>query len=115
MRNLTWPAVALVAVLGGLSVALLSLTPLSATEVMGIVAVLAGVGGGAAVASAASGDARQVAADVAEIRAETTGQTQTLDTVARRVNGELDGRIKDAVDQGAADLIKLLRLNGVIK
>ena len=112
MKNLTWPAVVLVAVLGGLAVALLSLTDLTSGEVMGIVGVLAGIGGGAALTQARNGD---VPERVQEIAAETKEQTETLNTVARRVNGELDSRIKQAVDDGNADLIRLLREQGLLR
>lgn len=96
-KNLTWPAVVLVAVLGGLAVALLSLTNLTSGEVLGIIGVLAGIGGGAALAAAPNG----TAARVEEIHAETTRQTETIETIERRTNGELDARIAAAMEEAA--------------
>ncbi len=113
MKNLSWPAVALVAVLGALALGLLALTDLSSGEVLGIIGVLAGVGGGAALAG--SGSVGGVQRQVESLHQETAAQTETLDTVARRVNGELDARIEAAVDKGTADVIKALRVNGVIR
>jgi hypothetical protein len=112
MKNLTWQSIVLVAVLGGLGVALLTLTSLSSGEVMGILGVLAGIGGGAALAEARNGN---VPDRVEQIAVETQAQTETLNTVARRVNGELDSRIKQAVDDGNADLIRLLREQGLLR
>lgn len=109
-KNLTWPAIALVAILGALSVALFSLTALSAGEVLGIIGVLAGIGGGAALSQASSGN---VPTRVEEIHGETQRQTETLGTIARRVNGELDARIaqamEEAAEMGAARAIAALR------
>lgn len=113
-KNLTWPAVVLVGVLGGLALGLLTLTDLTSGAVIGIVGVLAGVGGGAAVASAPSA----TAARVEETHAETVQQTETLNTIARRVNGELDARIAAAVEEGngkvVAEMMAALRDEGVI-
>ncbi len=114
MKNLTWPAVALVAVLGGLAVALLALTDLSSGEVLGIIGVLACVGGGAASASVPNG----TAARVEEIHTETQAQTAVLETVERRTNGELDARIEAgmerAADKAVAEVIGALRREGVL-
>lgn len=114
--KVTWPAIALVAVLGGLAVALLTLTKLSSTEVLGIIGVLAGVGGGAALAQAKN-DGVQSTVDA--IQAETQQQTPMLDTIKRRVNGELDARIEAgaqaAADRAIAEVIQALRTEGVIR
>lgn len=108
MKQLSWQAVGLIAVLGGVAIGLSALTDWGPGEVLGLVGVLAGVGGGAAVAGGVVGRVEQ-------LQQETTAQTATLDTVARRVNGELDARIAAAVDQGNADLIRLLRESGVLR
>lgn len=109
-KNLTWPAVALVAVLGMLALGLLALTDLSAGEALGVIGVLAGVGGGAAVANAGTASVQQ---QVDAIHSETQAQTPVLQTVARRVNGELDARISSAMEEaaemGAARAIAALR------
>lgn len=108
MNRLTWQAVALIAVLAGVVIALATLTGWGSGDILAVIGILAGIGGGAAVAGG-------VAGRVEQLQQETTAQTATLDTVARRVNGELDERIAAAVDQGNADLIRLLRENGVLK
>lgn len=112
MKGLTWPAVVLVAVLGGLAVALLSLTDLSSGEVLGIMGVLAGVGGGAAVAQAGNGG---VQTTVDAIHAETQSQSAMLETVERRTNGELDARIEAGMERAVAQVIEALRLEGVLR
>jgi len=97
-KNLTYPAVLLVAILGGLALGLFALTDLSTGEVLGVIGLLAGVGGGAAVASAGqTGTSDRLDA----IHAETQAQTPVLATVARRVNGELDNRIASAMEEAA--------------
>lgn len=112
MKNLTWPAIVLVTVLGALYLGLVTLADLDPTTALGVIGVLAGVGGGAALSQARNGD---VPERVEQIASETQEQTRTLNTVARRVNGELDARIKQAVDDGNADLIRLLREAGVLR
>lgn len=111
MQRMTWPAVGLLAVISGVVVALATLTTWESTEIIAVVGILAGIGGGAAVAGGVSGRVDQV-------HAETVAQTQTLDTINRRVNGELDSRIataqEEAAEQGAARVIAVLREQGVI-
>lgn len=101
MNKLTWPAVGLIAVLGGVVVALGTLTSFGSGEIIAVLGVLGGIGGGAAV--------------VGELRAETTAQTTQLTAIEKRVNGELDGRIAAAVDKGNADLLDILRQQGLIR
>lgn len=108
MKQLTWPAVGLIAVLGAVAVAMAALTAWDSAAILGLVAVLGGIGGGAAVAGG-------VAGRVDELHAETTAQTGTLATIERRTNGELDARIATAVRQGNADLLAVLREQGVIR
>ena len=107
MNKLNWQAVGLIAVIAGAVVALASLTDWGSGEILALVGILTGIGGGAAVAGGVSGRVDQLAA-------ETTAQTSTLETIGRRVNGELDGRIADAVRKGNADLLAVLREKGVI-
>lgn len=111
MAKLTWPALGLLTVLGGVVVALATLTDWGSGEILGVIGVLGGIGGGAAVAGG-------VAGRVEEVHAETLAQTKTLDTVERRTNGELDARIaaaqEEAAEQGAARVIAALRDQGVI-
>ena len=114
MKNLTWPAVALVAVLGGLAFALLAYTDIGTGEVLGLIGVLGGVGG-AAVGTAGSAG---VQTRVDEIHQETQKQTDVLETVERRTNGELDARIEAgmerAADKAVAEVIGALRREGVL-
>lgn len=108
MKQLTWPAVGLIAVLGVIALALATLARWDAAAILGILGILGGIGGGAAVAGGVSGR-------VDEIAAETTAQTATLQTIDRRTNGELDARIA-AGSRAAADLVLTeLRDQGVIR
>jgi hypothetical protein len=111
MKQLTWPAVGLIAVLGAIALALATLPKWDPAAILGILGILAGIGGGAAVAGGMSGR-------VDEIAAETTTQTATLNTIERRTNGELDARIagamEEAAETGAARALAALREKGVI-
>lgn len=94
VNKLTWPTVALIAVLGTTAVALSSLAHWDAAAILGAVGLLAGIGGGAAVSGAVSGK-------VDDLHADTTAQTTTLNTIAKRVNGDLDARIAAAMEEAA--------------
>lgn len=104
MKQLTWPAVGLIAVLGAVTTVLAAFTDWGSGEILGLVGILAGIGGGAAVAGG-------VAGRVDELRVETTAQTTQLGTIERRVNGELDARI----EAGADRVLDELRRQGVIR
>jgi hypothetical protein len=108
MQKLTWPAVGLIAVLAAVAVALAVLTDWSPAEILGLLGLLGGIGGGAAVVGGVSGR-------VDDVLNETVGQSQTLDTIERRVNGELDARIAAGADQAAAKVLGELRAQGVIR
>jgi uncharacterized protein HemX len=108
VKQLSWPTVGLIAVLGAVSIGLASLTSWGSGEILGLVGILAGIGGGAAVAGGVSGR-------VEELQTETSAQSAQLHNIERRVNGELDGRIASAVDKGNTDLLHVLREKGVIQ
>jgi hypothetical protein len=108
MQKLSWPAVGLIAVLAAVAVALASLTDWTSAEILGLLGILGGIGGGAAVAGG-------VQNRVEQLQEETVAQTQTLQTVAHRVNGELDARIAAGADQAAAKVLGELRAQGVIR
>lgn len=108
MKQLTWPAVGLIAVLGGLAVALAVLAHWDAAAILGVLGILGGIGGGAAVAGGVSGRVEQ-------LQQETQAQTSTLQTIDRRVNGELDARIAAGADRAAAQVLGVLRDQGVIR
>jgi len=108
MQKLTWPAVGLIAVLGGIALALATLAHWDAAAILGILGILGGIGGGAAVAGGVVGRVEQ-------LQEETSAQSSTLATIDRRVNGELDGRIATAVQKGNADLLAELQRRGVIR
>jgi hypothetical protein len=108
MSKLTWQTVALIGVIAAVVVALATLTDWGSGEILALVGILGGLGGGAAVAGG-------VAGRVEQLQAQTTAQTTTLDTVARRVNGELDARIAAGADQAAAKVLAVLRDQGVIR
>lgn len=107
MTKLSWQTVALIAVLGAVSIGLSAFTDWGSGEILGLVGILAGVGGGAAISGGVSGRVEQLQAD-------TEAQTRTLDRVAQRVNGELDARIAYAVKAGSEQVLGALRDQGVI-
>lgn len=108
MSKLTWQTVGLIAVIAGAVLAMATLSDWGSGEILALVGILGGLGGGAAVAGGVAGRVEQLQAD-------TTAQTQTLNTVARRVNGELDARIAAGADQAAGRVLDELRQQGVIR
>jgi hypothetical protein len=115
MRNLSWPAVVSLAIIAATAVSLGAFTNWGSGEILGICGVLGGIAGGAAAGGAF---ANGVQDRVDQIHTETANQTPILETVARRVNGELDGRIaaaqEEAAEQGAARAIAALRKQGIL-
>jgi hypothetical protein len=111
MQKLTWPAVGFLAVVGAVVVALAGLTDWGSGEILAAAGILLGTGGGAAIAGTMAGR-------VDDLHAETTAQTTTLNTVARRVNGDLDARIaaamEEAAETGGARVLAELRRQKVI-
>jgi hypothetical protein len=87
MTKLTWPTVGLIGVLGVIAVALATLAHWDAAAILGLLGILGGIGGGAAVAG---------------------GANARVEEVARRLNGELDGRIVAAVRQGNAEQLSAI-------
>lgn len=114
--KLTWQAVVLLAVLGGIAVALAVWSPWQSAEILALIGILGGLATGAAVGGAVAGN---VSNRIDQVHAETQQQTPILETVARRVNGELDARIaasmEEAAEMGAARAIGVLRDRGVIR
>lgn len=100
MQKLTWPAVGLLAVISAVVVALATLTTWGSGEIIGVVGILAGIGGGAAVAGG-------VAGKVEEVKSETAAQTPILQAVARQTNGALEAR-----DRRIAELESTVRQLG---
>jgi hypothetical protein len=115
-NKLTWQTVALLAIISAVALALATLAHWSSSDILAVVGVLAGLGGGAALGTAVAGGVSQ---RVDQLHTETAAQTPVLETIARRVNGELDGRIaaaqQEAAEQGAALAIRALREQGHIK
>jgi len=121
--RLTWQAVVLLAVLGGVAVGLSFATSWDSSEIIALVGVLAGIAGGAVAGGAA---AQSVGTKVDAIHAETTAQTETIATIERRTNGELDARIaaamtaareagaQDGAERGAAMVLRELAAQGII-
>lgn len=98
MKTLTWQGVVLLAVLGGVAVALAALTPWGPAEILTLVGILGGIGTGSMVGNAVTG---RLGDRMDQIHAETTAQTPIMETVAKRVNGELDQRIANAMEEAA--------------
>jgi hypothetical protein len=94
VNKLTWQAVGLIAILGAVTTGLAILTDWGSGEILGLVGILAGLGGGAAVAGGVSGQ---------------------LTSIQHRVNGELDQRISAAVEHGNQTILTVLREQGVIR
>lgn len=90
MQKLTWQLVGLIAVLAGVVVALAVLTDWGSAEIIAVVSILGGIGGGAAVAGS-------VAGRVDDVLNENVTQTGILDTIERHTNGELDARFEAIV------------------
>lgn len=108
MKQLTWPAVGLIAVLAGTAVTLASVAHWDPAAILGVLGILGGIGGGAAVAGGVSGRVEQLQAD-------TAAQTTQLGTIERRVNGELDARIEAGGKRVALQVLAELRAQGVIR
>lgn len=99
MTKLTWPAVALIAVLGAIAVALATLAHWEATAILGAVGVLAGIGGGAAVGGA-------VAGKVEDVHAETHAQSETLAQIERQTNGLSAAERQEIAEAAAAAVLR---------
>lgn len=114
--KLTWQTVALLGIVSLVALALATLAHWNSSDILAVVGVLAGLGGGAALGTAVAGGVSQ---RMDQLHTETSAQTPVLATIARRVNGELDGRIaaaqEEAAEQGAARVIAVLRDQGVIR
>lgn len=112
MTKITWQAVALLATVGAIVVALANTTSWSSSEILAVAAVLAGLATGVSVGTAMTGG---VQSRVEQLQAETTAQTQTLNTIDRRTNGELDQRIEAGSRAAADQVLAELREQGVIR
>lgn len=108
MGKLTWPAVGLIGTLGAIAVALAVLSTWGSGEILGLVGVLAGIGGGAAVGGA-------VAGRVDQVHAETAAQTETLNKIDHQTNGLSGEERQDIAERGAAAAIEALRQRGIIR
>jgi uncharacterized protein HemX len=106
--RLTWPAVGLIAVLGAIAVALAVLTDWGSGEILGLVGVLAGIGGGAAVAGT-------VAGRVDQVHAETAAQSETLARIDHQTNGQSSAERQDIADRAAAAAIEAARQRGLFR
>lgn len=96
MTKLTWPAVGLIAVLAGVSVALATLAHWDAGAILGVLGILGGIGGGAAVGGA-------VAGRVEEVHSETAAQTQTLAKIDHQTNGMSEAEKQDIAVRAVAE------------
>lgn len=115
MPRLNWPTVALIGVIGAIVVFMGWLTDWGPGEILGLVGILGGMGGGAAVAGGVVGRVEQLRDDTTQQTETLADHSRTLETVARRLNGELDGRIADAVGAGSERVLQVLREQGVIR
>lgn len=115
MKQVSWQTIAMVAVIGGIAVALASFTRWSSSDITTLVAVISGLAVGGVVGGGVAG---AVGDRVDEVHALNLEQTKTLHTVERRTNGELDARIaaaqQEAAEQGAALALAELRKGGVL-
>ncbi|MEV6306488.1 hypothetical protein AB0M02_44270 [Actinoplanes sp. NPDC051861] len=102
MKQLTWPAVGLIAVLAGTAIALATLAHWDAGAILGVLGILGGIGGGAAVAGG-------VAGKVEEVHAETAAQTSQLAVIERQTNGLSTAEREDIARRAAAAAIAAYR------
>lgn len=102
MTKPTWPAVAVLAVIGAVVVALASLTDWGPGEILAAAGVLASLGGVQLVGNAVSGRVDQLAA-------QTTAQSEQLDTIQRQTNGLSTRERQDIAERAAAAAIAALR------
>lgn len=103
----TWPAVGLIAVLAGVVVALAAFTDWGSAEILAVVGILGGIGGGAAVAGG-------VAGRVEEVHTETAAQTETLNRIDHQTNGLSGQERQDIADRAATAAVDELRRQGLI-
>jgi hypothetical protein len=107
VTRLNWPTVTLLAVLGVVVIALATLTDWGSGEILGVIGVLGGIGGGAAVAGS-------VAGKVDQVQAETAAQTTQLNAIERQTNGLSTTEKQEIAERGAAVIIVELKRQGVI-
>lgn len=98
-RQLTWPTVGLIAALGALAFALAAFTDWGSAEILAVIGVLGGLGGGAAVAGG-------VASRVEEVHEQTR-------VIGGRLNGELDARLEAANAKQLQAFREMLRDRGI--
>jgi hypothetical protein len=115
MSKLSWQTVGLIAVLAAVVVALATLSDWGSGEILALVGILGGLGGGAAVAGGVAGRVEQLQADTTAQTQTLTAQTTQLGTIERRVNGELDARIEAGADRAALRVLAELRAQGVLR
>lgn len=112
-KQLTWQTVGVLAILAGTTVALSALSHWDAPEIIAAIGVLSGIGAASAVGGAITNGVSQ---RVDQIQQETTAQTETIQTIERRTNGELDARIaaamEEAAEMGAARAVAVLQADG---
>lgn len=101
-NKLTWPMVGLIAVLGGIALALAAVAHWDAAAILGLLGLLAGVGGGAAVAGG-------VAGKVEDVHNETADQTKTLAKIERNTNGLSEVERQDIANRAAAAAVAAMR------
>lgn len=105
MNKLSWPAVALIAVLAAAAIGLATLAHWDAGAILGILGILGGIGGGAAVGGA-------VAGKVEDVHAETHQQTQTLAQIERQTNGMSTKEKTEIAELAAAAVLRKIGRTG---
>lgn len=110
MKQISWQTIAMLAVVGGITVSLAKFTTWSSSEITALVGIMSGLAMGGVVGGAGAGAA---AARVDQVHDLNVAQSETLKTIERRTNGELDARIaaatEKAAEQGAALALAELR------
>lgn len=101
MTKLTWPTVGLIAVLGAIGVTLATLAHWDPAAILGVLGILGGIGGGAAVGGA-------VAGKVDDVHAETARQTEKLAQIEHQTNGLSEKERQDVAERAAAAAIRKL-------
>lgn len=111
MRQITWPTVALLAIITAGVVALAALTNWGSGDILAVAGVLGGIGAAQVAGGVMVGG---VTSRVDQLHEQTTAQDAVLEHISHKVNGELDSRLANTAQTAAETVLSELRKQGVI-